>query len=131
MRRNLKSRIARDLYIMTIHYNKTPAEKQERLLEEETMKRNIKEIQKDEAFKRMFENHSLDSLAEKLIVGKGALSAAYIDAQKQIAKEQGLDDPVPGKKAKNLTTGEVGEFWSKQEITEAEPDDGLPELGFH
>ncbi len=106
------------MYLMTMHFNKFPPEKQEKLLQDASMKKNLKKIGKDPAFKRMIENEGLDSLTQKIIEAEGGFSAAFIKARKQIAGEQNLEDPLANRNVKKLTEEDRKEFWSKEKLIE-------------
>lgn len=113
---HLADMIAKNMYLMTMHFNKIPPEKQESLLKPANMNLNLKKIGKDPAFKRMIENEGLEKLTQKMIEAKGGLSNAFIKAKKQIAAEQNLEDPLANRNVKKLTSEDRGEFWSKQII---------------
>ena len=68
---HLADMIAKNMYLMTMHFNKIPPEKQESLLKQANMNRNLKKIGKDPAFMRMIENEGLEKLTQKMIEAKG------------------------------------------------------------
>ncbi len=118
MDQHLEAAVAKNMYLMTMYYKKIPPEKQEQLLESAVMKKNLKKIAKDPAFKRMIENEFDDDLAQKILEGKGGLSDTFIKAKKKIIAEQQLEDTLANVNVKKLNSKTRGEFWAKQTIDE-------------
>ena len=87
------------------------------MLKDIPLTRNMEKVVKDPSFRRMFENYSYDELAEMMIVGKGKLTDAFIEAKKEIAKEQHLQDPV-NKKVSKLTAEDRDNFWAQNKFEE-------------
>ncbi len=115
---HLTDMIAKNMYLMTMHFNQISPKKQEKLLEDTCMTKNLKKIGDDPAFIRMIENEGEEKLLQKMIEAKGGLSNVFIKAKKQIAAEQHLEDPLANRNVKKLTSADRGEFWSRQQIIE-------------